>query len=199
MRLWFRVKTLTQEGFHQAAADLLALVRKDFQPDIYIGIRTGGYDLAKLMVPEEATLLVTSCRRPGTAKKESMPLLKKVLKKLPYFLSNPLRVLEHIYLTQRKPPQPKKNFVPNVEEMAAVTEAVQKLSQPAKILIIDDAVDSGATFAAIAQAVRDAAGIEAEIKLAAITVTTEYPLVQPDYKLFRHVLCRFPWSFDFHG
>jgi hypothetical protein len=27
-------------------------------------------------------------------------------------------------------------------------------------------------------------------------VTTEDPVVAPDYALYRGVLCRFPWSFD---
>ena len=31
---------------------------------------------------------------------------------------------------------------------------------------------------------------------AAITVTTEQPISQPDITLYRGILCRFPWSFD---
>jgi hypothetical protein len=36
----------------------------------------------------------------------------------------------------------------------------------------------------------------AELRTAVITVTLEHPAVQPDYALYRGVLCRFPWSFD---
>ena len=63
-----------------------------------------------------------------------------------------------------------------------------------KVLIVDDAVDSGATMLAVAEALREA-NPEAEIRTAAITVTTPKPLITPDYSMYKDLI-RFPWSMD---
>ena len=67
----------------------------------------------------------------------------------------------------------------------------------ARILIVDDAVDSGSTMAAVRKAINAIANPSAVIKIAAITVTTPAPFIEPDFfLLYRYVLCRFPWSLD---
>lgn len=64
------------------------------------------------------------------------------------------------------------------------------------ILIVDDAVDSGATLLAVVEAVRiDMPG--AEVRSAVITQTTPSPVITPDYTLYNNrTLIRFPWSMD---
>ncbi|MBC7799187.1 MAG: hypothetical protein H7Z10_01075, partial [Gemmatimonadaceae bacterium] len=64
------------------------------------------------------------------------------------------------------------------------------------VLIVDDAVDSGATLAAVLAEVRRLAPPGARIETAAITVTTAAPIATPDHALFNRQLCRFPWSMD---
>jgi hypoxanthine phosphoribosyltransferase len=64
------------------------------------------------------------------------------------------------------------------------------------VLVVDDAVDSGATLIAVLDAVYKAAG-SSKVRSAAITVTTENPMVMPDYYLYHdETLIRFPWSID---
>ena len=69
----------------------------------------------------------------------------------------------------------------------------------ARILIADDAVDSGVTLATVLRLVDDVCPAGGEIRSAAITQTLENPTARPDYLLFRGTLCRFPWSFDAAG
>jgi hypoxanthine phosphoribosyltransferase len=61
---------------------------------------------------------------------------------------------------------------------------------------VDDAVDTGTTLSVVMDAVRRHAPQAAKIRSAAITVTTERPLISPDYALYYRQLCRFPWSLD---
>ena len=50
--------------------------------------------------------------------------------------------------------------------------------------------------AAVLRTLREVCPPATELRAAAITVTLDDPVVEPDYALYRGVLCRFPWSFD---
>jgi hypoxanthine phosphoribosyltransferase len=67
---------------------------------------------------------------------------------------------------------------------------------PSRVMVVDDAVDSGVTLAAVLRTLRESCPPGTELRTAAITVTRPSPAVEPDYALWRGVLCRFPWSFD---
>ena len=97
---------------------------------------------------------------------------------------------------QLRPPKPR-HFTPEAAELAAIAAQVQALGRPPRILIIDDAVDSGATLAATIDHIQAIAGPDAVLRTAAITVTTAAPSIEPNFMLYRYVLCRFPWSLDF--
>lgn len=193
--LKFRVQTLDKIQLSYASAELAASISA-FTPDLLIGIRSGGYVVAEEMAAHfpQATLLSITCRRAGTKKKQDS-VFKKILRQLPSGITGFLRIIEHIMLTQLRPP--KKNiFTPDEEELSRIKQSLRLLHHP-HILIIDDAVDSGATLAAVVEAVKRVAGEGATIKTAVITVTTPSPFVEPNFMLHRYVLCRFPWSLDF--
>lgn len=196
MRLRFKVKTLDQNKLTGASADLAAITAA-FQPDLLIGIRSGGYVVAERMAPHfpQVTLLPITCRRPSTKKKQKSSFIKTLLRKLPESVNSRLRILEHIVLTQLRKPKPT-IFTPDAEELAAVKQYLERQESHPHILIVDDSVDSGATLAAVVNIVREMAG-EATIRTAVISVTTISPFVEPNYMLYRYVLCRFPWSLDF--
>jgi hypoxanthine phosphoribosyltransferase len=65
-----------------------------------------------------------------------------------------------------------------------------------RILVTDDAIDSGATLATVLRLVRAVCPSGTEVRSAVITQTMEQPITTPDYVLFHDTLCRFPWSFD---
>ncbi len=64
------------------------------------------------------------------------------------------------------------------------------------LLIVDDAVDSGTSLAAVVTAVRKTYP-SIIIRSAVITVTGDNPLYMPDYYLYNDsILVRMPWSID---
>ncbi|MEK6747357.1 MAG: phosphoribosyltransferase family protein [Rickettsiales bacterium] len=192
------VKTIDNIGLQDASNALNALILQNFVPDIIIGIRTGGYIIAEIMAKElqkKPLLLAISRQRTGTQKKSRIKCLKKILGLLPYKVTDYLRIIEHKYL-HSKPIAERQSFSPNIDELSAIRGALRACDNY-KILIVDDAIDSGETMKAVLDVVRAEANSDCIIKTAAITVTTDSPLVQPDYTLYRHVLCRLPWSFDF--
>ncbi len=171
-----------------------------FRPNIVLGIRSGGFLVAELMaeaLPTEAILLPITCRRPSTGKKKRFQAVKDLLMSLPNALTDRLRVLEHMLLTQMREPQARADFTPDANELGQIAHLLRLRGADARVLIVDDAVDSGATLLAVMNIVRDVMHPEAILKTAALTVTTSAPLVQPDYVMYRYVLCRFPWSLDF--
>lgn len=195
----FHVRTLDQAALRKASEDLSNIAFGNFTPTIYLGIRTGGYVVAELMAqatPQPVRLLPITCRRPSTAKKNNLPFVKETLKRLPHFISDRLRIMEHIYLTQIKKPRDAQ-VVPDEAELSVLRQVLAEQGAEARVLVIDDSIDSGATVAAVLAVVRTLAHPAAQIKTAAVTITTAHPLVEPDFSLYRYALCRFPWSLDF--
>jgi hypoxanthine phosphoribosyltransferase len=174
----------------------MRLVERDFSPDLVVGVRTGGLVVAEAMVCASASLppvLPLTCRRPGTKLKSRLPGLKTVLSVLPGPLLDAMRQAEHHLVSPRR----KQANPPAVdpEEAAAIGAWLAK-ARCLRVLVADDAVDSGATLAAVLSALRRVAPPATELRSAAMTVTMPDPIVEPDYALYRGVLCRFPWSFD---
>lgn len=199
-KIKFEVRTLDQRGLQAAAQALSALVQQDFRPNIVIGIRTGGFYVAELMqeaLPVEAIVLPLTCRRPSTGKKQRFAMVKTMLMSMPHVVTDRLRVLEHMMLTQRGDAKPVTNFTPDAEELMSLSHLLLLRGAEARILVVDDAVDSGATLLAVLDTVRKVMHADAVLKSAALTVTTANPLVNPDFQMYRYVLCRFPWSLDF--
>jgi hypoxanthine phosphoribosyltransferase len=191
------VKTLDDDALAIAAQQLAAKIVQDYAPDIVIGIRTGGYTLAALMMqlmPHGTPLAPLTCRRHSTHTKTRFAFVKQIVRKLPYFLTNRLRVIEHTRLMRTRQNQPL-YFSPDTSEVAFLKEIMERIGKKPNILIIDDAVDSGATLAAVISVIHSCS--PSTIKIAAITTTMPSPLVQPDFTLYNNVLCRFPWSLDF--
>ena len=196
----YRVETLDQAALKRTARELYARAAADFHPQIVIGVRTGGYHVAELMqegFEPGVRLLEATCRRPGTAKKGNSSLFKKTLKLLPRFVNDRLRIMEHRMLTERAgvAVQQGERTIPE-SELAAIEVALRE-HDAARILVVDDAVDTGSTLMTVTKKVGAIASAHATIRTAAVTVTTKTSLIDPDYVIYRDVLCRFPWSFDF--
>jgi hypoxanthine phosphoribosyltransferase len=187
--------TLQGARFAGACRELMRLVERDYQPTLIVGIRTGGLVVAEAMVRDASAaipVLPLTCRRATTGTKSRMPLLRQVLGRMPRAVVDLLRRIEHRFVAagsqtgQRELDQ---------GESTAIARRLQATG-PARVLVADDAVDSGATLAAVLRLLRELCPRDAEIRSAAITQTLAAPAVRPDYVLFRQVLCRFPWSFD---
>lgn len=216
-----RVKTLSQKDFtaHCRRLEERAAV---FAPDLIVTIATGGDYVGAGMfasVPHVSVRL----QRPSTAKKRS-PLMS-IVRRLPRFMRDWLRIAEALWLSRsashrKLPSSPLSSTattsLPDSEtrigsELSILNQSDghgdnmsgllsksvrEVVSKAGRILIVDDAVDSGATLLRVAETLRSASP-EAQIASAVITVTTRNPAIKPDYTLYNdRTLIRFPWSAD---
>lgn len=177
------VITLDAENFAITCDQLQTqIVASGFVPDIVVGIRTGGAYVADNVFPDTPHTY-TLLQRLSTRRKANH--YGRLLRSLPRFLADTLRIAESFLLSLRRP-----------KPIAADVVDVPDLSGRRSILIVDDAVDSGVTLDAVYRAVA-AAYPEADVRTATITVTTRSPLKMPDVYLYNdYTLIRFPWSLD---
>lgn len=181
-----KVTTLGNEAFADACRRLEAMTM-EFNPDLIVGIATGGEVVARGMYTDVPHVSVTA-RRPTTAIKSRCGALWKVIRRLPVWMRDAMRVAEAAIYNNRKGPL----------DPIIINDSRREAIAPARrILIVDDAIDSGVTMQRVLEAVRRIAP-GASVATAVINVTTRRHLVEPDYRLYAdRRLVRFPWSKDF--
>jgi len=192
-----KVVTLGPDDFARDCARL-AQRAAAFAPELLIGVRTGGYVVAQQLRERgfpSVPLLPLTRRRASTATKQAHPRLRALLPRLPYAVTDLLRRVEHGWLTRRERAPMPAHWEPDADEFGAITRHVAAYS-PARILVVDDAVDSGETLRAVVALMRQLAP-GASVRAAAIVVTTDHPAIHPDFHLYAQTLCRFPWPHDF--
>lgn len=185
-----RVITLNPSQFIDSCGMLAhAISSAGFSPGLIVGIRRGGEDVARNIAEyfPSARMAFVSLQRPSTGRKRKLAsLVRPIIRIVPRIVLDMMRILEAKMLSGRKP-RPLSHFL--------LPEALCNLG-PVRILLVDDAVDSGHTMLSVAEALRRC-NPEAELRTAALTVTTSRPLVIPDFKLYNdNTLIRFPWSMD---
>ncbi|MDE6397006.1 MAG: phosphoribosyltransferase domain-containing protein [Muribaculaceae bacterium] len=172
-----RVLTLNDTDFTEACR-LLEERCRPFDPDLVVGIATGGAVIAEQIFPAVRHLTVTA-RRPSSVGKGRLSPLMSVVRRLPVPVKNIMRMAESRILSFKRPVIPK---------LAPIDTGDAK-----RILVVDDAVDSGATLSGVLSAIRS----EGTVRSAVITITTSGPIIRPDYSLYNNnTLIRFPWSMD---
>lgn len=178
-----RVITLDQSAFDEVCSRLeRSVMMTGFVPDAILAIATGGVYVANKIFPN-IPHAVTRRQRPTTKNKNRF--VKGIIKRLPVNVLDAMRVAEASVL-EKLPVRPIDPSLIKLPELAGYS----------RILIVDDAVDSGATLQCVYKAVRNACP-EADVRSAVITVTTAKPLIKPDFSLFsNYILIRFPWSMD---
>ena len=192
------VVSFDQASFDEACAALMQIVLHDDSPDLLIGIRTGGLYVAESMakaVDFSLPVLSLTCRRNTTAAKNRLGPVKKLIASLPRPIVDRLRVIEHALMTKKPSRSRFDNFTFDQRELAILDDWLREAGPNPSIVVVDDAVDTGATLALVLDAVAHRAP-GAHIRSAVITVTTERPWATPRYTLYRQQLCRFPWSLD---
>lgn len=178
-----QVVTLNVGSFNEICIRLERMVMSSgFVPDVVLSIATGGVYVGERLFASRPHV-TTKLQRPGTAAKTNF--FSGIVKKLPQPVLDAMRVAEASVL----------DILPaRVIDPSRVV--LDDLSAYDRILVVDDAVDSGATLNAVLQAVKSAYP-EAEVRSAAVTVTTTRPLVTPDFAIFNnYTLIRFPWAMD---
>lgn len=180
-----------------------AYVRREVLPNLgrtatVIGVANGGIPLAK-----RVTQLLTEagisnsyaevlCQRPTTSKyKARSPALKRILGALlrhaPTPITNRLRQIEHAYLSKRRGK--------HIHRTVQVTEEPGELT--ARVLLVDDAIDSGASMRAIIEHLHSSYGLRRDaVEILTAAVTQANPMIEPTYAWTEGNLVRFPWSLD---
>lgn len=168
---------------------------KEMSRDLAQIVQKSGYIPEHILYVERAGLLVGfeiamffkcgissihSTRSGGSVKSK----LKKAFRYLPRFVTHLLRRLEiksnihgvkkerHVYCEYQPPPMNK------------------------KILIVDDAIDTGHSLVAIIKFLENLGYNKQHIKIAALTTTGLNTAVRADFSLLDQIVCAFPWSYD---
>lgn len=181
-----KVLTLEPKQFSAACRELAGQVgAASFVPGMVVGIQSGGEYVAREVIAAfpGAMLSLVGLQRPSTSRKS---LLQPLFRHLPLRMLDLLRMAESRILALRP-----RRHIPRIE-----IDPSLRAMLPSRVLVVDDAVDSGATMAAVVDALRRACP-DIEVRTAVITVTTRRPAVMPDFALYKdNTLIRFPWSMD---
>lgn len=179
----YKVKTLYPELFKQTCLDLRRKVEASgFQPDAVIAIPRAGLWIQDTAWSDYNKYPVELIR---PSKGKIKKIVSAVIKRLPLSLRDRIRIWEARKLVKRK------------DHMTTTGIVLPKLpDNVGKILVIDDAVDSGATLKAIVEKI-NAEYPNADIRSAVITVTYPLAIYKPDYCIYNNsTLIRTPWSID---
>lgn len=169
-----------------------------FSPTLILGIASGGTYVAQRVCPEKDHRIV-SRRRSFTKVKKEISLTFRILRILPLWVSDSLRIWEARYrerIFRKKGIQDMKR---NCKEIELSPECRNDIEKASDILLVDDAVDTGETLCAVIESVKEI-NPTANIKSAVIAVTMHKPLQMPDFHIYSGgILVRFPWSFDYRN
>ncbi len=193
-----KVINLYGESFVKTCKDLATQINNSGEVfDVVVGIQTGGGYVAREVYKTlkeqsiNATYVEVKIQRGSTRAKE-VSHVKTILRKLPEFILNFLRILEVEFL------ELKAKFIKPVRhgEISFASEVGQLLSEGGKnILLIDDCIDTGYTIKAIKDYIEENF-LNNKVKTAVVTIAHRKPIIKVDYKLFNRVLIRFPWAND---
>jgi hypoxanthine phosphoribosyltransferase len=207
-----RIKTLDNHDFDDACRALAEMIENSgFHPDLIVGIATGGdYVAERLQRHMHPTPALASIRLQRPSTKAKAGILSRIVSHLPRPICDTLRIIESkiLAITDRRSP----SAIPQISIPDKIKDAIAAGAK--RILIADDAVDSGHTMLTVAKTLQTAkdqvkgqAQYEAnnqgennnkpEIKTAAITQTRTTTLLKPDYTLMpTPTIVRFPWAPD---
>lgn len=186
------VKNALGTSFTKECNELSNVVVAKFRPDLVIGIATGGLHVLDSMSEfNDIDKLYVKRQRASTKKKESRNV-KKYLKYVPYTILNLIRKLE-VFFAEKKFMKARIRESHNIIVLRGDLNILNE--KELKILIVDDAIDSGGTILDTIDFINsfDSSHI---IRTAVLTVTFKEPLVQPDFTLYNQVLLRCPWAMD---
>lgn len=194
------VITLEHSDLVEVMRELWEMIEeKHGEPDGIVGIATGGLYCAELLKKiTTAPVFTCSMKRPATEIKEKFST-KLILKLLPYSVTDRLRLMED-NLLERKTLQHAAEIPKATDMLMEDLEDIVKVCLSLKlrhIVIIDDALDSGATMACVLANLKGKLPDFVKTHTAVITQTRKQVLLKPDFKVYTETLCRFPWSFDF--
>jgi len=190
-----KVIRLDQQTFEQQCSEL-GMMAQSFQPEICIGIKSGGAIVLDSIrnsgvLGDNIFWDYIKIQRRSTSGFKSLRIIGMVISLLPKFLIYILRIGEMKFgEIKARIVKPGRNahFDLQLEVMALVQSG-------ARILIVDDAVDTGTTIE-IAKDYFMEQSPHNIVKIASLTTTHKHPILEPDYCLHTRTILQFPWSLD---
>ncbi|WKW45649.1 phosphoribosyltransferase family protein [Myroides sp. JBRI-B21084] len=187
-----KVITFNEKQLKEKAFELVNKI--DFQPHLIVGVLNG----AQFFIDEfKSSQKFKDCHFSEIKLQRNSENIKKkpftafLLKHLPYFILNFLRNIESYKVkTTIKKSSGTISKPINFNYSSELPENITK------ILIIDDAIDSGKTIQQVKNTLQNKFP-NAQIKTAVFVCTLKNALIKPNYYLYQNVLIRFPWSKDF--
>ena len=125
------------------------------------------------------------CRRP-TSDLRQKKLLVMLARRLPAPVRDLLRSWEHRLLLL---------FEPGRRDVRAGDGELARLRSSDRVVILDDAIDTGATIKAVIDRLRGA-GFQGGVTTVVFAWTNPRSLVRPDFWFRESMLVKFPWSHD---
>lgn len=186
-----RVVTLDDAEVARCCRELEAqTLASGFAPEVVVAIARGGIRVADGMFAGVRHLTI-DVHRPGTSRKRRLGGVFAAVRWLPRCVRDRLRIFE----ARRLAAKPLRAVTPPVERVRELSAALLGVH---RVLVVDDAVDSGASLAAVKRIV--CAGGVADVRAASIALTRADAVETPDYHVFQPgTLVRFPWSMDARG
>lgn len=195
------------KDFEDACFNLASeIISDDYIPDVVIGVAKGG---AKVSLPIYNYLKVSNpnikycevmIQRPCTVFMKYIGI-KNIFKFMPNICLDWLRKItiyihEFIYDHFNKGEFKRKGHVYIPQDILYYIH-----HNNSKILIIDDAIDSGSTLTIINNYINStfvgpALKYNTQIRYAVLTTTYKNPIIKPNYCLYNRLILRFPWAFD---
>lgn len=161
---------------------------------LIVGIEEGGMPLAEIALNNlkrnnvNVELIGVKCQRPSTKTKKknkiTKAIIKSVFKLTPEFILDALRNAEHRSLMKSETHTKREVVIPNELDF----------NQFNKILIIDDAVDSGHSLKNVIEKIKEKT--QTDVYSFCVVVTNVNACILPDFYLHSDLLIRFPWSLD---
>jgi len=186
-----KVITLSIKEFNQKCSELIAKI--DFCPDIIIGVQNGGVivlnEFKGLEKFDAARFEEVKIQRKSNFKNNLF--IKIFLKYIPLAIADRLRIHEHNQIKSGL-----KSLTKERLSKLQINHNISSDKSPKKILLVDDAIDTGATMFTVRNNIAKIFN-DCQIKIAVISWTIEESIVKPDFYIFKDVLVRFPWSKDF--
>lgn len=188
------------KDFDDACFNLASdIISSDFNPDIIIGVKTGGAYVSKKIyeyiniVSQNTQYCEVQIQHPTTILMKYIKV-KNIFKFIPNKGLNLIRLL-NIYRQELGYKLNKEvKRVGNISFPKEIENYIKRYNNN-KILIIDDAIDTGKTMSVITDYINNI-NKNNIIKYGVLTTTFDNPEIKADYSLYNKTILRFPWAFD---
>ncbi len=188
------IVTLDEDALRDACRLLVADVEKSgYRPTHLVAVAKAGVHVAHHMASafdDVPAIVEIEARRPATRMKSAAGF-RSVLARAPRWLTTTLRHAEFRLITVRNRSGERAVFMASEH-----LETLRAAGAGARLLVVDDCVDSGLSLEMCIAHLRCELDAEVELRTAVLAASLPDPKLIPDYCIYPSTTLRGPWSFD---